>query len=155
MARRTALNLLDENAIEKFVDLLSRDDKDPTIGLGVGEMVLRFLEDLTTVPGKGVCFPDEGWYPRKNDADLRFGAVSGNLEEEDDEKGRGFDDGNGKGRGRRGLHNRILSNVIRRLGGKVMEDTGRVGEWVVKVLAACPEIVAGCVSPLNCVGRCS
>jgi nucleolar pre-ribosomal-associated protein 1 len=139
MARRTALTLLDENAIEKLVDILSREDKEPITGLGVGEMVMRFLEDLTTTPGKGICFPDEGWYPRRKD-----GEGGGAIDDEEDDKRRGFDDaGAGKGRARRGLHNRILSNVIRRLGGKVMEDSGRVGEWVVKVLAACPEIVAG------------
>jgi nucleolar pre-ribosomal-associated protein 1 len=141
MARRTALALLDENALEKLVDLLPREDKEPTTELKVGEMVSRFLEDMTTIPGQGVCFPDEGWYPRKKENDGNN--VTGVIEDEEEEGRHGFDAGGKGGRMRRNLHNRILSNVVKKIGGKVMEDTGRVGAWVVKVLAACPEIVAG------------
>ncbi|KAK4684154.1 nucleolar pre-ribosomal-associated protein 1, partial [Tremellales sp. Uapishka_1] len=127
-ARRTALSLLDENAIEQLLRLLSRDEKEPSTGRTVSEMASAFLDAITATPGRGICFPDEGWYPRKGTEDV--------VEEE-----RGV--GDAREKGRKGLHNRILSNVIRRLGGKVVDDEGGVGEWVVKVLQACPELVAG------------
>ena len=132
IARRTALALLDENALEKLLDLVEREDVDPTSDKTVGDLTMAFLESTTTVPRQGICFPDEGWYPRK----------SGDGDENDEDLG-----GSGRRRDenkmRKGLHNRILSNVVRKLGAKVVDGQGRVGDWVIKVLQACPEIVAG------------
>ena len=130
IARRTALALLDENALEKLIDLLNREDVDPTSGKSVGAMVSAFLEATTTVPGRGICFTDQGWYPRQG------------AEEGEEDMG-AYNKRRDEGRMRKGLHNRILSNVVRNLGSKVVDGQGRVGEWVIKVLQACPEIVAG------------
>jgi len=100
-------------------------------------MVMAFLEGVTATPGQGVCFPDEGWYPRREKDNLGMDDEAG----EEAEK-RGMGDGRGN-RFKNGLHNRILSNVVRRMGLKAIDDKGRIAEWMLKVLQACPEIVAG------------
>jgi nucleolar pre-ribosomal-associated protein 1 len=113
--------------------LLDRAEIEPTSGKTVADITSGFLEQVTATPGKGICFADEGWYPRtqrENAVNLASGAdeeIAGNREE----------------RLRKGLHNRILSNVTRKLGAKVVDDKGLIGEWAVKVFRACPEIVAG------------
>lgn len=137
VGRRIALTLLDENAIENLLQLLKRDELEPTSGRTVSEMVMAFLEGVTAVPGQGICFPDQGWYERRGKDD--FGDMNEVAEEEHK---RGVGDGRDN-RFRKGLHNRILSNVIRRVGTKAVDDRGTVGEWVLKVLQACPEVVAG------------
>ena len=134
LSRKTALALLDENAVEKLLELVNREAVDPITGKTVGEMTLAFLDVTTTVPGQGICFPDEGWYPRRNDR---------NDDDEADAKGASNVRDWREGRMRRGLHNRILSNVVRKLGARVVDDQGKIGDWVIRVLQACPEIVAG------------
>lgn len=134
IARRTALAVMDENAVENLLGLLNRQDIDTASGKSLGDMTMAFLEATTTIPGRGICFPDEGWYPRRNkDSEEQSGKG-----DEIEVYGRAAE-----GKIRRGLHNRILSNVIRKLGSKVVDDQGRVGDWAIKVLQACPELVAG------------
>ena len=133
VGRRTAVALLNENAIENLLGLLRREDFEPTSHTSVSDMVMGFLEGVTAVPGQGICFPDQGWFPRSSNNDKE---ASDNAE----------DVNNGPGKDsklRRGLHNRILSNVVRNVGSKVIDDQGKIGEWVIKVLKACPELVAG------------
>lgn len=77
----------------------------------------HFLLAICTRPGLGICFKDRGWYLRDTDAD-----VVG-----DPQKG-------GK------IYNKILSNVLKNL--KVNEDA-RQQELSLKILVACPELVAG------------
>jgi nucleolar pre-ribosomal-associated protein 1 len=134
--RKTALVLLDESALGHLVELFNREQTEPSSGRSVAEMAQAFVEGVTSKPGRGVCFTDEGWYPRKpkESALARLG-----MDDDDDrEMHLSLED-----RMRRGLHNRILSNVVRKLGGKVVDDNGRVGEWAIKVFEACPELVAG------------
>lgn len=132
-SRKMALLLLDEHAIERLLELLERDDVEETTGKTVAEIVGAFLDATTTIPGKGICFQDQGWYPRSAKEN---GSLTGrnDLAEED---------GNPNERARSGLHNRILSNVVRKQGSRVVDDKGRIGAWVVKVLQACPEIISG------------
>lgn len=132
-SRKMALLLLDEHAIERLLELLDRDDIDETTGKSVADIAAAFLDATTTVPGKGICFQDQGWYPRSaKDPSALMGRND-----------IGDEDGNPNERARSGLHNRILSNVVRKQGSKVVDDKGRIGLWVVKVLQACPEIVSG------------
>ncbi|RXK38093.1 hypothetical protein M231_04652 [Tremella mesenterica] len=134
LGRRTSLVLLNESAIEHLLQLLVRQDTEPITGKKVGEIVSAFLDSVTIVPGRGVCFPDEGWYPRQptdDDAKRSFADQEYHNPRSDPEE-----------RLRRGLHNRILSNVVRRLGPKVIDEHEQIGEWVVKVLRSCPELVA-------------
>lgn len=118
VARRIALVLLDESAIDNIAKVMDRNVEEPTTGRSVGEIAEGFLEGVTATHGRGICFEDEGWYPREEE------------ESQDPRK-------------KKGLHNRILSNVVKRLGARVVDGEGRVGAWVLKMFEACPELVAG------------
>ncbi|CAK9785304.1 hypothetical protein CC85DRAFT_206078 [Cutaneotrichosporon oleaginosum] len=115
VARRISLVLLDEGALSNISRLLSREAVEESSERAVGDIAKGFLESVTSNPMRGICFPDEGWYERQD---------------EDSKQ-------------KRGLHNRIISNVVRKLGARVVDDDGRVGGWVLKVFEACPELVAG------------
>ena len=141
VARRVALALLDEKSLEHLLSLLSRQDVEAETGRSVADMAMTFLEGVTATPGKGICFPDEGWYPRGGAAES---AVNGVHDEDGEETGSGYQ-GRGVAGDRKGLHNRILSNVVRKVGSKAVDDSSKVGEWLIKVLTACPELVAGYV----------
>lgn len=134
VGRRNALTYLDEKALENLLGLLSREDVEQKTSKTVADMTMAFLEGVTTVPGQGICFPDEGWYPRTQREDKK---------QENDRSNDQGDRFNAGAAARKGLHNRILSNATKRVGAKVVEGQGRVGEWVIKVLTACPELVAG------------
>lgn len=131
--RKISLALLDERAIEAIISLLNRDETEPTTRKSIADIAAAFLEGVTTTPGRGLCFADEGWYPRKQTE----GKVSMNELDDDQVTGTAEE------RQRRGLHNRILSNVVRKLGSKVVDDNGRIGQWAIKVFQACPELVSG------------
>lgn len=130
ISRRIALILLNENSLESLLGLVHRQEVEVSTGHTVGEIVSGFLEGVTTDPGRGVCFPDEGWYPRQVDEKL-------DEDEDDDRPGRRND------KERHSLHNRILSNVVRKTGGKVVDGDGKLGQMVANILRACPELVAG------------
>jgi nucleolar pre-ribosomal-associated protein 1 len=115
IARRISLVLLDERALDRISRLLSREAVEQSSERTVGDIARGFLESVTSNPTRGICFPDEGWYER---------------EDEDSKQ-------------KRGLHNRILSNAVRKLGARVVDDDGRVGAWVLKVFETSPELVAG------------
>lgn len=110
------------------------------------DVVHHFLLAICTHPGAGVCFKETGWYPRENVEDDRPFAEEG--EEEVGTKSK--------------IYNKILNNLIRNL--KPNEDP-RQQELVLKILAACPELIAGSVlfetvvnlqlmSALQILGRC-
>lgn len=119
--------------MENILQLSSREDTDLASGQKVSDMAMVFLGTVTAVPGQGICFADEGWYPRSTKRDTA--STNSNKTEGTEETGRD--------RGRQGLHNRILSNVVRKAGARVIDDDGRVGDWAVKVFGACPELVSG------------
>lgn len=96
------------------------------------DLVHHFLLAICTRPGVGICFRDRGWYPRELDVDKL--AAERQQEENID------DDGSQKRNGR--LHNRMLANVLKGL--KANEDP-RQQELALKIMAACPELVAGWV----------
>ncbi|KAK7048326.1 ribosome 60S biogenesis N-terminal-domain-containing protein [Favolaschia claudopus] len=89
------------------------------------DLVHHFLLALCTRPGAGICFRDRGWYPRTSETD--------NAQGDDDDVLPSRDRG-GK------IHNKILGNVLKTL--KVNEDL-RQQELALKIMAACPELVAG------------
>lgn len=115
VGRRIALVLLDEAAIDNIARLLERPGS--AFGSSISDVAEGFLVNTTATVGKGICFPDQGWYLRADDTD--------------------------KHDKRKGLHNRILSNVVRKLGNRVVDDEGKVGAWAIKMFTACPELVAG------------
>ncbi|KAG1791586.1 ribosome 60S biogenesis N-terminal-domain-containing protein [Suillus plorans] len=81
------------------------------------DLVHHFLLAICTRPGLGICFRDRGWYPRDIDTDV-------------------VDEPKKSGK----IYNKILSNILKSL--KVNEDA-RQQELALKILVACPELVAG------------
>lgn len=121
--RQTAVALLTESSLEGLIALYTRDDVEEdaiiTKGLSrtVADVAHHFLLAVCTQPGQGICFPDQGWYPRRTTA------------EEDDPSSPA-----------RGVHNRTLQRVLRGLGGKAVDDA-RLSALVVAIFGACPELV--------------
>jgi nucleolar pre-ribosomal-associated protein 1 len=81
------------------------------------DLVHHFLLAISTHPGTGICFRDNGWYPREENPELG---------------------GSGMRQGR--IYNKILANFLKSL--KVNEDL-RQQELAIKIIAACPELVTG------------
>jgi nucleolar pre-ribosomal-associated protein 1 len=79
---------------------------------------------ICTRPGTGICFKDHGWYPREVEDDL--GTIDDIADERHLRKGR--------------LYNKTLALVLKNL--KANEDL-RQQELTLKILNACPELVAG------------
>lgn len=94
------------------------------------DLAHHFLLAICTRPGVGVCFKDRGWYPREV---LDDGVPIVGYQEDDD-----VDSKSKAGK----IYNRILSNVLKSL--KVNEDS-RQQELALRILRACPELVAGYV----------
>jgi nucleolar pre-ribosomal-associated protein 1 len=90
--------------------------------------VHHFLLAICSRPGVGICFKDCGWYPRERDA-----AAAAEIISKDDDLDLPA------ARGSK-IHNKILSNILKSL--KVNEDP-RQQELAVKIMSACPELVAG------------
>jgi nucleolar pre-ribosomal-associated protein 1 len=85
------------------------------------DLVHHFILGLTTKPDFGICFKDRGWYHRQSEG-------------YDDDP----EDGMKRTKGR--IYNKILSNLLKSL--KVNEDP-RQHELALRILGACPELVAG------------
>jgi nucleolar pre-ribosomal-associated protein 1 len=77
----------------------------------------HFLLSICTHPGTGICFKDRGWYPRD---------LEGEIDTEEKKSGK--------------VHNKILANVLKIL--RVNEDL-RQQELALRIMVACPELVAG------------
>ncbi|KAL5508633.1 hypothetical protein ACEPAH_6252 [Sanghuangporus vaninii] len=97
----------------KLYDCSSQEDTNSeNVPAGV---VHHFLLATCTHRGVGICFADNGWYPRQ-----------------DDER-------ETSARGER-IHNKILANVLKML---KVDDDARQQELALKILSACPELAAG------------
>ncbi|KJA21610.1 hypothetical protein HYPSUDRAFT_87850 [Hypholoma sublateritium FD-334 SS-4] len=86
-------------------------------------LVHHFLLAICTRPGVGICFKDRGWYPREVEGEDWLPKVDDDIIRK-----------NGK------VYNKILANILKTL--KVNEDS-RQQELAIKILSACPELVAG------------
>ncbi|KAI8388470.1 ribosome 60S biogenesis N-terminal-domain-containing protein [Radiomyces spectabilis] len=103
--------------LEKMAKIYARGETESIGGNETGvpaDLVHHFLISICSVPGVGVCFPDAGWYPATA------------LAEEETKSDK--------------LHNRVLAKFIPSL--KPTDDM-RQQELLVKILAACPELVQG------------
>ena len=89
----------------------------------------HFLLAICTRPGTGVCFKDRGWYPRVD---------------EDQPTAEAEDDGTRRHGVR--IYNKILAGILKGL--KVNEDA-RQQELALRILEACPELVAGYVPVIS------
>ncbi|TFK33679.1 ribosome 60S biogenesis N-terminal-domain-containing protein [Crucibulum laeve] len=122
--RTLKIGLFNETTIAHLMKLYDRvaseDDEDDHIP---ADLVHHFLLAICTRSGTGICFKDRGWYPRETDTDDRA------PKNDDAVSGRG-----GK------IYNKILANVLKTL--KVNEDS-RQQELALKIISACPELVAG------------
>lgn len=99
------------------------------------DLIHHFLLALCTRPGVGLCFKDNGWYPRQEDDE--FTIIDDEIEDPDsrrtDENSQ-MQDKSGK------TYNRILGNLLKSL--RPTEDA-RHQELALKILQACPELVYG------------
>lgn len=143
IARGTKLSAFGADVVGEIVKLYtSSAASNKTTGPGEGEgytsreLAHHFLVAILTKPGEGLCFKDQGWYPRGTESlDL--------LDDEDQGAG-------SKGRGgtaaahTSGVHNKVIREVLRSIGsdGLVGDEDG-VAQLVLKVLESCPELVAG------------
>ncbi|KAH7927036.1 hypothetical protein BV22DRAFT_1103957 [Leucogyrophana mollusca] len=121
--RTTKINLFSEATITHLAKLYDRTVPESADGQYVpADLVHHFLLAICTRPGQGICFKDKGWYPRETDLDASS----------QDDDSRTWQRG-GK------IHNKILSNILKPL--KVNEDA-RQQELALKIMSACPELVA-------------
>ncbi|KAF5309185.1 hypothetical protein D9619_012740 [Psilocybe cf. subviscida] len=124
MKRTLKVGLFNETTLGHLFKLYDRiqsedDDEDHV----PANLVHHFLLAICTRPGTGICFKDRGWYPRETEED--------ELVAKEDEENRRK---SGK------IYNKILANILKTL--KVNEDS-RQQELALKIIAACPELVAG------------
>ncbi|KAF8164735.1 ribosome 60S biogenesis N-terminal-domain-containing protein [Crassisporium funariophilum] len=122
LKRTLKIGLFNEVTIGQLIKLyerpLSEDGNEDHIP---ANLVHHFLLAICTRPGVGICFKDRGWYPRESEFD--------EMKEDEDSKRRDTK-----------IYNKILANITRTL--KVNEDS-RQQELASKIMAACPELVAG------------
>ncbi|KAL0578525.1 hypothetical protein V5O48_003468 [Marasmius crinis-equi] len=139
LPKKTKVGLFGEITLShllKIYDRTSDESSDPGQPQVAADLVHHFLLAICTRPGQGVCFRDRGWYPLSEvNAEDR-----GLVEEDAAESHRG-------GRGTRAkVHNKILANVLKTL--KPNEDL-RQQELTLRILGACPELIAGYWAPAN------
>ena len=92
------------------------------------DVVHHFLLAICTRPGVGICFKDNGWYPRDVGSEDSTGlGVDATAEDSGSRK-------------QSRINNKILANVLKTL--RVNEDP-RQQELALKVFSSCPELVAG------------
>ncbi|KLO07343.1 hypothetical protein SCHPADRAFT_652933 [Schizopora paradoxa] len=124
--RSIKVGLFGEVTIQHLLKLYERSTSDGTDSESIpADVVHHFMLGIATHRGVGICFADNGWYPRSNDEEDHRRA--------EDERERHLQKG-----GR--IYNKILSNVLKML--RVNEDA-RQQELALKILAACPELVSG------------
>lgn len=134
--RKVSVALIDENAIESLMKLYARKDQEEAIDeYAPADLAHHFLMRVCTTPGTGVCFQDESWYRRKGKGKAAE-EMDGDHEREPAQNGRTGAQPND------GLHNKILANVLRRIGPKVGEES-KYASLAEGILGACPELVAG------------
>ncbi|KII96154.1 hypothetical protein PLICRDRAFT_151289 [Plicaturopsis crispa FD-325 SS-3] len=122
--RTIKIGLFNEMTLSQIIKLYERtapEDQDPDHV--TADLIHHFLLAICTRPGIGVCFRDRGWFPREFDEDRTAADDSSHTAH----KG-------GK------IYNKILSNILKGL--KVNEDS-RQQELALKIMTACPELVAG------------
>lgn len=91
-------------------------------------VIHHFLLAICTHRGVGLCFADNGWYPRL-DGEVIDDVIKLESGQQNPPQSR-----NGK------VFNKILGNVLKML--KISEDA-RQQELALKILRACPELVSG------------
>ncbi|KAK1230054.1 hypothetical protein PQX77_006870 [Marasmius sp. AFHP31] len=125
------------NHLLKLYERTSNESTDTDQPEVTADLVHHFLLAICTRPGQGVCFRDRGWHPASDSSTEEGGIL---VEDE-------FVEGSRGGRGTRArLHNKILANFLKTL--KPNEDL-RQQELTLRILGACPELIAGYWVPAN------
>ncbi|CAL1701993.1 unnamed protein product [Somion occarium] len=124
--RSLKVALFNESTVSQIIRLYDRRTQEgPDADDIPAELVHHFMLALCTRPGVGICFKDNGWYSR-----------------EDDRENFGGDDpiANAQGPPRFKIYNKILAGVAKTLR---LSDDPRQRELALRILKACPELVAG------------
>ncbi|TFY53062.1 hypothetical protein EVJ58_g9659 [Rhodofomes roseus] len=123
------VHVFNETVLAQSIRVYERDSAEDGVPDHIpADVVHHFLLAICTRPGVGICFKDRGWYPRDNSSDDGVGL---NAEDEAEDTG---------SKKLSKINNKILANVLKTL--KVNDDP-RQQELALKVIAACPELVAG------------
>ncbi|KAL0948883.1 hypothetical protein HGRIS_008999 [Hohenbuehelia grisea] len=141
VARKDKVALFGESVFNHLVEIYDRSEQTESGDSDdvPANLVHHFLLALCTRPNTGICYQDRGWLPR---ASGQAGQVVESTRDEGGEElveAEGTRD-QGLGGGTRRIHNKILSNVLKML--KVNEDS-RQQELAIRIMQACPELVAG------------
>ncbi|WFD29786.1 hypothetical protein MSPP1_000799 [Malassezia sp. CBS 17886] len=127
VSRGCKARFLNEAACSSLVKLYARENDAVDGGSAtVADMAHHFLLSVATHPGFGICFADRGWY----------GRADGGAGDAADSTGAGAGSGTH-------LFNRTLSGVLRQL---AVADDLRQQELALRILRACPELVASYVA---------
>ncbi|KAI5117575.1 hypothetical protein M0805_005637 [Coniferiporia weirii] len=114
--RTLKIGLFGETTVQHLLKLYERSTQEGSDPEHVtADIVHHFLLAICTHRGVGICFADNGWYPRHDD-DSEATHKSGKF------------------------YNKILANTLKML--KVNDDA-RQQELALKILHACPELVSG------------
>jgi nucleolar pre-ribosomal-associated protein 1 len=98
------------------------------------DIIHHFLLAICTHRGIGICFADKGWYPPRIDTDPSSSLSDPPSTSITGKKGR--------------VYNKILANIIKGL--KVTDDL-RQQELALRIVRACPELVASYLSSAGLV----
>ncbi|CCA67773.1 hypothetical protein PIIN_01597 [Serendipita indica DSM 11827] len=126
--RTVKIGLFGEQVLSQLTKLYARASLEtPDPESKPADVVHHFLLAICTKPGIGICFKDNGWYPRDTGDDQDA--------EEDLERPSAQQGSSGSK-----IYNRILGRFIKTL--RPTEDA-RQQELALRILQACPELVAG------------
>ncbi|KAF9263035.1 hypothetical protein L218DRAFT_1077444 [Marasmius fiardii PR-910] len=139
VGKKVKVGLFRESTVLHLIKLYDRtsnetEEQEPQIS---ADLIHHFLLAICTRPGEGICFRDAGWYP-PSDFDFAFDDGLNVVDEQED---RDPHHGGGKK-----VYNKILRTALKIL--KPTEDL-RQQELVLRILRACPELVAGYWSTAN------
>ncbi|PVF98589.1 hypothetical protein CPB86DRAFT_704949 [Serendipita vermifera] len=131
LKRTIKIGLFGDQTLNQIIKLYSRSTAEGTDPESVpADLVHHFLLALCTRPGTGLCFKDNGWYPREEEEDEK-------AEELDETDGRTREDAS---RNKSKIYNHVLNHLLKNL--KPTEDA-RQQELTLRILQACPELVSG------------
>ncbi|VDC01074.1 unnamed protein product, partial [Peniophora sp. CBMAI 1063] len=132
--RAVKVGVFGEGTLAHIAKLYERERAEDDAPHAPAELAHHFLLALCTHPGSGVCFRDRGWYPR----DTSTNEPSTSLTPDATEEFEGEVESGAKPQSR--IHNRILASLLKSLR---PADDARQRELSLRILAACPELVAG------------
>ncbi|KAF4602702.1 hypothetical protein EYR40_005919 [Pleurotus pulmonarius] len=143
ISRKDKVALFNERALTELIKLYQYTEVSEGEENSAADLIHHFLLAICARPGIGICFQDRGWYPRVIeggiDGILDTSAPPDQLADVDVEHTTAANDRSGgplKGR----IYNKVLANVLKML--KINEDA-RQQELALRILTACPELVAG------------